>query len=158
MTADANDTILDDATCLIERSSVRGIIMQSQDIDVAQKALLLGEIDALPISTPRDWKSPVKDEAPAVSEWPDEEKVARAICEANGYDWKNAGTLNQGLRACARAVLGLFPEPADAKPCHHDDCPRRVIVQKVWNDRTKDWHPPHNTKPVSSGYGSEGER
>jgi hypothetical protein len=93
---DVNDTILDDATCLIERSSVRGIIMQSQDIDVAQKALLLGEIDALPISTPRDWKSPDCDEPPHVS--------------------------------------------------------------KVWNDRTKDWHPPHNTKPLPSGYGSEGER
>jgi hypothetical protein len=31
------------------------------------------------------------------------------------------------------------------------DCDEPPHVSKVWNDRRKDWHPPHNTKPVSSG-------
>jgi hypothetical protein len=30
--------------------------------------------------------------------------------------------------------------------------------QHVWNDRTKDWHPPHNTKPVSSGLHTQEDR
>jgi hypothetical protein len=43
------------------------------------------------------------------------------------------------------------------EPCS-PGCDEPPHVSKVWNDRTKDWHPPHNTKPVPSGYEPKGDR
>jgi hypothetical protein len=39
---------------------------------------------------------------------PSEEEIAKAICKAAGWDWKDEATLNAGFMSCSRAVLALL--------------------------------------------------